>query len=151
VFSLVWQALCPAQPKWFEQNTAKVTSPSGSNLGADLEDSFCDSLKGQEEDWKQTHIEMKSSHAMQENQSVTSLPKIVDQENLNVKLKQSDPSQNWTAFYATFPRYHCAAFNSLQAMILADPKEWGRMVLVGLYIFQSILIIIHHTENRSKD
>jgi len=152
VFSLVWQALCPTQPKWFEQNKAKFNSPSGSSLGSDVEDSFCDSLKVQEEDWKQQHIEMKSSsNALQENQSVTSVQKIVDHENFNVKLKQSGSSQNWTAFYATFPRYHCAAFNSLQAMILADPKEWGRMVLVGLYILQSVLIIIRHTENRSKD
>jgi len=135
VFSLVWQALCPTQPKWFDLNTPKVTSHSGSKIVSGHEESRSNS----------------SRVPQQENQWVTYLPNTVNQENLNVKLKQSDPSQNWIAFYATFPKYHCAAFNSIQAIILANQREWGKVVLLGLYILQSVLIIIQHAKNRSKD
>jgi len=100
---------------------------------------------------KQKHIELKTClNGELEDHSVKSLTKRWDEENLSVDLEQEDPSKNWAACYATFPRYNCVAFNTFQAMILAERSEWGRMVLIGLYIFQSILIIIHQMEKRSK-
>jgi len=45
VVSMIWQALCPTQPKWFERNTEKQKSSSKSTARVDLKDSFYDPSK----------------------------------------------------------------------------------------------------------
>jgi len=154
IFLLFWQCWRPGMLKWkwFKRNTAKLKPPTGSRPELEPEDSFRDSSKILEEDLKQNHIEMKTcSEAELEDQSLASLPDIFDEEYLNVELEQVDPSKNWAACYATFPRYHCVAFNAFQAIMLAEQREWGKMVLLGIFIVQTVLIIIHQMENRSKN
>jgi len=153
IFLLFWQCWSPGMPKWkwFKRNTAKLKAPTKSKPELDPEDSSCNSSKILEVDLKQKHIEMKTcSEEELEDLSFTSLPDIFDEEYSNVDIKEVDPSKNWAACYATFPRYHFVAFNAFQAIILAEQREWGRMVLLGIFIVQTILIIIHQMENRSK-
>lgn len=45
------------------------------------------------------------------------------QESSPVEPKQKDSSSNWMVFYATFPKYHCTMFNSIQVMMLAEQTE----------------------------
>jgi len=151
VFLFLWQGWCPTMPKCFKRHIPKVKSPNGNKPQCHDQNNFGDSSKTYEDDMKQKHIEMKTcSDTELEDQSVISLTKRLDEENFSVELKQEDPSKNWAACYATFPRYNCVAFNTFQAMILTERSEWGRMVLLGLYIIQSLLIIIQQMENRSK-
>jgi len=79
------------------------------------------------------------------------LEKRGSQESLPEEPKQTDSSSNWMVFYATFPKYHCTLFNSIQVMMLAEQTDWGKVVLWSLYLLESILIITQHVFRRKSD
>jgi len=99
---------------------------------------------------EQKDIETDNIYLIKMKNKSVSFPEEKVDEDLNMQF-EPNPSQNWIAFYASFPKYHCAAYNSLQAIILGRPKEWGRIVLLTLYALQSVAIIVHHVMKRSKD
>lgn len=154
VFSLVWQAIFPTQPIWFYGSTEKKKTSCKSDSELELIRVLDDwSLKTADVSSKKLqYIQKDEVPGMKlTKQPDTSSESDTEQDELDLKPKKIDPSQNWIAFYATFPKYHCAAYNSLQAIILADQENWGRIVLLILYGLQSVLIIIQHIMNKSED
>jgi len=153
VFSFVWQAICPTQPKWFERSGNKNNPLNINVANVELSQIWSDAGNEPEESPEPEQkciVTGNMSLLTMKNESL-SIPEEADPEEVITQFEQTNPSQNWIAFYASFPKYHCAAYNSLQALILPREKESGRIVLLSLYILQSVAIIVHHVIKRSKD